>query len=108
MAPAELRGGSGGETPEDLAKGQAGIEHQLVLPRGIVAGEIADVGPEQNAASTLRVVAVTDKQNGVVGTLLSRALAVAVRDANGRPVQGASVDFIVQQGGGMYSVVYDR
>lgn len=51
-------------------------------------------------AATLAVVAATDQQVGGVGAPLSRLPAVTLRDAQGRPVVGATVTFAVTEGGG--------
>jgi RHS repeat-associated protein len=52
--------------------------------------------------ATIQKVSVTDHQDGIVGEKLPRPLAVWVRDAKRRPVQGVEVTFIIVDGGGSF------
>jgi RHS repeat-associated protein len=72
-----------------------------------LAEELA--GPNAEAPNTdpaavrfLTKIALTDRQNGVVNEPLSRELAVWARDGDGRAVEGATVIFVVQTGGGTF------
>lgn len=43
-----------------------------------------------------------DNQTGIVGEIFARLLQVRVRDASGRPVEGASVEFTSERGAGVF------
>ena len=90
-----LAGGSTTQPPEDW-------------PDQPLADELA--GPNAEPPNTdpasvrfLTKIAITDKQKGVVGEVLERELAIWARDEDGRPVEGATVTFLVQAGGGSFS-----
>jgi len=62
--------------------------------------------PNDDALAAASIIKVPDSdfQIGVVNQALPLPLAVLVRDANGRPVQGADVTFSAQAGGGLNGV----
>ena len=90
-----LAGGSTTQPPEEW-------------PEQPLADELAGPNaqpPNADPASVrfLTKIAITDKQKGVVGDLLERELSVWARDEDGLPVEGATVTFIVQAGGGSFA-----
>jgi transglutaminase-like putative cysteine protease len=63
---------------------------------------------DSTAAFSITKVAVSDHQDGTAGRPLPRPLSVWVRDAQGKPVQGATVTFRVLAGGGSFDNTQEK
>ena len=103
--------GGGSLQPAQVATDAAGLASAtwtLGTAAGAHAAEasIAGLPPVRFGATALAgpaqaLVAVAgDGQSGTVGTTLAQPLQVRVEDAHGNPVAGASVSFVVVEGGG--------
>ncbi len=91
-----LAGGlAGGATTEP------GDDWVLNFLRDALAGSYSDK-PDTDALAGASIVKIpgTDAQTGEVGKPLPQQLSVIVRDASGRPVEGASVVLSCTEGGG--------
>ncbi len=88
---------AGGMSAQDPA---AWVQQQYVRELGRPYQDLPN--RDANAAFSIRKVVVTDQQEGVAGQPIDRPLAVWVRDAQGKPVEGATVTFSVVAGGGQF------
>lgn len=98
--------------PEDGAAGYfisggfaGGMTAENWVDLSLIIKQLYGTAPntDTSAATSVDIVPVTDGQHGDVDTELQTPLAAWVRDAKGRPVQGALVKFRVVAGGGTVS-----
>ncbi len=89
-----LAGGFTTQPPEDWPAQPLAVE--------LAGPNAAAPNTDPTAVRFLTKIAITDKQKGVVDQPLDRALAIWARDQDGRAVEGATVSFIVQAGGGTF------
>lgn len=79
----------------------------LTVPSFVLAGLLVSCGgssgtepPPPSGTPASIVIAAGDQQSATAGSALSIAPAVLVRDADQKPIEGASVTFTVTSGGG--------
>ena len=90
-------------------KGQAKTTLTLGTASGVNTVEVSVEGISETVGFTATAIAPTltsvsgDNQSGTTGTVLANAFVVEVRDANGTPLAGVAVTFVVRTGDGSLS-----